>query len=81
MQISNNCLSTTNIYKYSLKNSIIQQAKKDARLEMKIWKNWMKIAGWNQLAAGVMVKYMNNLVSDHQNTFHEQFVYPSKFLN
>ena len=75
MQIGNNCLSTTYIYKYSLKNSIIQQAKKDARLELKIWKkNWMKIAGWNQLAAGVMVKYMNNLESDHQKTFHEQFV-------
>ena len=34
----------------------------------------MKIAGWNQIAAGVMVKYMNNLETDHQKTFHEQYV-------
>ena len=74
MQIGNNCLSATYIYKYTLKKFNNPAGQKDARLEMKKWRNWMKIAGLNQLADGVKVKYMNNLETDHQKSFHEQYV-------
>ena len=57
---------------------------KDARLEMKNWRNWMKIAGWNQLADGVMVKYMNNAICVNSKIielfFRDNLLTTSKFF-
>jgi hypothetical protein len=66
MQIGTKCFSATYtvyIYKYCILKKFNNP--KDARLEMKNWRNWMKIAGLNQLANGVKVKYMNKLETDH----------------
>ena len=75
MQIGTKCFSATYIYTNILKKFSNPAGQKDARLEMKNRRrNWMKIADLNQLADGVKVKYMNKLETDHQKSFHEQYV-------